>query len=171
MTDFADAFNEADTSERQSYLGAGRHTVTVRSAEVLAGDEARPSWANKSLKFLLGNDEGITFLDVELDPLTFQDGELNTVALGIAKTNLVHMGCTFNNPGSVAEFGQQAEQWVLAGGAHGAEVEINITEKPSKNINPNTGEPYTDRRVYVNKLISAGLSGDMPVADLEPQVI
>ena len=172
MSDFASAFDEAEVKERRDYLGQGKHTVTVQSLELKTGDDARPKWANKSLSVMLGNDEGVTYLDIELDPLTFQDGELNKVALGIAKTNLTHLGCSFNKPKTVSDFSQQAEAFFMSGAARGAEVDINITEKDSGTENPNTpGKNYINRNVYVNKLITAGQGDAMTASIPEPAVI
>ena len=175
MSDFAAAFAEAKENERQEYLPVGKATVSVRNVEIKVGDDARPAWANKSLSVMLGNDDGVTFLDIELDPLSNADGELNQVGLSIATTNLINLGCEFGDPQGVADFARQAEAFVMSGGMHGAEVEINITEKIRDKINPNTGNPYVNRRVYVNKLFTPGAGDEMamPVASgaVDPQVI
>lgn len=150
-------YNDLAAENRtRSYLGEGHHDVTIAGAELKLGDDARPSWATKSISFRFENDEGVMFWDCELEPLTRQDGTENEMSVTIGMGNLENMGLDFDTVDSATDYSRQVEQWVMNGGWIGAKVRINVIEKESTATNPNTGKPYVNRNVYVNELYEAG---------------
>lgn len=149
-------------STHRDYLSVGRHEVTIAGAEIKLGDDAKPTWATKSITFRFENEEGISFYDMELDPLTLPGGEENETGVRIATGNLLMMGADADID-DAADLSREAEQFVMSGAALGAKVEINITEKPGKG-KKDDGTFFMNRYHYVNKLIEAG-AGEATTAE------
>lgn len=148
-------------NKRQEYLPEGKHTVTITGAEIQYGDDARPPWATKSVKFMFTNDEGVAFWDCELEPLQTAGGQPNDTSREIGGSNVENMGCEFSDEATEdnAAFAAETEAFVMSGAPLGATVEINITGKDSDEINPKNGQPYRNRYLYVNRLIDVGAGG------------
>lgn len=157
------------SSDRRPYLGAGSHTVTITNAEILTGDEARPPWVDKSVKFTMSNDEGIVYWDCELAPWTLKSGEENSKGLEVTMQSLENMGFD-GDVDSATDFDREVTEFVLSGRPIGTVVEINIVERPSTNINPNTNKPYINRNVYVNRFVEEGVVGTTEAAEPVGQV-
>jgi hypothetical protein len=150
----------AKPQAKQPYLDAGKHTVQVKSVELKLGDEASPKWATKSVKLMLGNDEGVTFWDIELEPLTFVDGNENKVSREIQAQQLANLVDDEVADDSNANFVRAVENLVMSGQMLNSTIDISIVEKVSKNVNPNTGKPYLNRNIYVNRLVEKGAVGE-----------
>lgn len=148
-------FDGIEVGKKNDYLNAGEHVVTVRKIEVKTGDDARPAWATHSLSVMFGNDEGVTFGDVEIAPLEY-NGELSERSLTFCLEQLTNLGLEVGDPDSVQALINIVTDAVFNGTLLGNKVLINITEKASTKTNPHTGEPYKNRRVFINKFLERG---------------
>ena len=153
-------------------LPEGEYTGTV--LESVVGESMKP-WVTAELKLKLQVTEGehsgkVTFCDVELAPNTDKSGQPNQKKLGFVKGQLANLGyagkiseveyVAQNFVGAVIEFRQKVDTHILEGGAFDQYARIN----------PNTNQPYVDREVYVNKLVTPGFAQAAPAAPSEPQV-
>ena len=163
-------YNEAlEESRNRKLLPAGKHDVVIEAAEIKLGEDARPSWATKSVSFRFANEEGSMFWDCELDPLTKSDGEENGMSVQIGMGNLENMGLDWGEVENIADYAREAEAFVMAGGPLGAKVKINVIEKQgAERPDDKGGGFYTNRNVYVNELLEAGAGDTSTSAEAEP---
>lgn len=145
------------SNESVNYLGDGKHTVRVQAAAIKTGEDARPTWATKSLHLQLGNDEGVRFAEFEMEPLTFSDGSENVVGQKVLIGALTGMGVNLDGAATMQDVVQRGTAFITGGNLQGAELDINIKDKPSNKTNPNTGKPYMYRNTYINGVVTPGI--------------
>lgn len=139
---FADA--GVFTSEGGARMPIGSHVVVVESCEVRVGEDARPKYADASLNVKVKNESGeVAFGDWEVSPLTNKQGEVSEGKVRFLKTILTNLG--YDKPLSQLP--------VNAGGLVGSRVRVDVSEELSKKMNPDTNEPYRNRRLFVTELI------------------
>lgn len=161
-----DLFNEAEVPDAPKgdgpggLLPDGTYEGVVLTAEVRDG--MKP-WVTAELSLKLQVDEGdhsgeVTFCDIELAPNTDKSGQPSKGKLGFVKGQLANLGYS----GKLSEVEFAANSFLGARVAFRQKVDTHLDENGNPDqwarINPNTGEPYIDREVYINELLTPGMA-------------
>jgi hypothetical protein len=160
-----DAYENEEASTGGGTVGllpAGDYTGVV--VESVVGESVKP-WVTAELKLKLQVvDEGpqkdkFTFCDIELAPNTDRNGNPSAGKLKFVKGQLVN---GLNYTGKLSELEYSAEQFRGAVLEFRQKVDDHLDGHGNPDqyarINPNTNQPYVDREVYLNKLITPGFT-------------
>lgn len=158
--------SKAPTGGGGGLLPEGEYTGVVLSAEVRPG--MKP-WVDAELSLKLQvtepaeHAEKVTFCDIELAPNTDKEGNPSPGKLGFVKGQLEKLGYT----GKLSEVEYQVNTFLGATVKFRQKVDDHLDENGNPDqyarINPNTGQPYIDREVYLNELVTPGAMGSVAV--------
>lgn len=163
-TDLDAVYDSAEATKAPEGTGgllpAGDYEGVILAAEVRPG--MKP-WVDAELSLKIQVDEGdqsgkTTFCDIELAPNTGKDGQPNPKKLGFVKAQLANLGWT----GRLSEVEHNTNSFLGARVAFRQKVDNHLEEDGTPDqyarINPNSGQPYIDREVYLNELLQPGFT-------------